>query len=109
MRGYNCELDELTGKCMRFSLLRASTQIRQHIIIHGNLTKKTKINIAGDTVDVEEYVDSNDKDSDVVNNGTKEFSNRHSFMVMKDRMQKNVSEGCCWRVAAASACPSGHA
>uniref|UniRef100_A0A7S3QU15 Channelopsin 1 n=1 Tax=Dunaliella tertiolecta TaxID=3047 RepID=A0A7S3QU15_DUNTE len=67
-------------------------RIRQHIIIHGNLTKKTKINIAGDTVDVEEYVDSNDKDSDVVNNGTKEFSNRHSFMVMKDRMQKNGTQ-----------------
>jgi hypothetical protein len=42
-------------------------------------------------VQVEEYVDSDDKDSDVVNNGTKEFSNRHSFMVMKERMQKNVS------------------
>jgi len=56
------------------------------------LTKKSKINVAGDSIEVEEYVDSDDKDDpDVVNNGTKEFANRHSFIVMKDQMQKNVS------------------
>jgi len=42
-------------------------------------------------MDVEEFVDSGDKDSDVVNHGTKEFANRHSFVVMKNRMKANVS------------------
>nr|AHH02152.1 BsChR1 [synthetic construct] len=32
-------------------------KIHEHIIIHGNITKKTKITVAGDPVEVEEYVD----------------------------------------------------
>nr|AHH02104.1 AgChR [synthetic construct] len=40
-------------------------KIHEHIILHGNLTKKTKINIAGEPLEVEEYVEADDTDEGV--------------------------------------------
>ena len=70
-------------------------KIHEHILIHGNITKKTKIQVAGDPVEVEEYVDPDDvppEEKDAVEDkGTKGLANRQSFIVMRDRMKASVS------------------
>ncbi len=87
-------------------------QIHEHIIIHGNLVKPTKINVAGIEVDTEEMVEQGDEGavdkvcdaillppvpqpqstmlSAAPPQGTKELANRQSFIIMRDRMQKDV-------------------
>lgn len=64
-------------------------QIHEHIIIHGNITKPTKINVAGMELETETMVEADDDEG--VNQGTRHLANRESFLLMKERMQKQVS------------------
>eukprot|EP00798_Chlamydomonas_sp_ICE-L_P020346 gene20346-27109_t len=68
-------------------------KIHHHILVNGNITKKTKMSVGGEEVEVETYIDgdeANDPESqeDVTDNGTKDLANRHSFVMMKERLQK---------------------
>ncbi|KAL6758558.1 channelopsin 1 [Haematococcus lacustris] len=71
-------------------------KIHEHIIVHGNITKKTKITLAGEPVEVEEYVDSNEVDpaemDQVQDKGTQALAHRQSFLVMRNRMQQKGVE-----------------
>ena len=59
-------------------------------MVHGNITKKSKINVAGDMVEVEEYVQEGEEGEGVIDRGTQELANRHSFVVMRDQMKAKV-------------------
>ncbi|GFH12230.1 channelopsin 1 [Haematococcus lacustris] len=69
-------------------------KIHEHIIVHGNITKKTKITLAGEPVEVEEYIDSNEVDpaemDQVQDKGTQALAHRQSFLVMRNRMQQKA-------------------
>nr|AHH02144.1 CsChR [synthetic construct] len=36
-------------------------KIHEHILVHGNITKKTKVNVAGDMVELDTYVDQDEE------------------------------------------------
>ncbi len=61
------------------------TQIHEHIIIHGNITKPTKVKVAGVEIDAEEMVEHDDPEG--VDKGTQQLANRESFIMMRNRMR----------------------
>ncbi|KAJ9529751.1 hypothetical protein QJQ45_014527 [Haematococcus lacustris] len=71
-------------------------KIHEHIIVHGNITKKTQFTLAGEPVEVEEYVDTDnikpEEMDQVQDKGTQAIANRQSFMVMRNRMQQQGVE-----------------
>lgn len=67
-------------------------QIREHILIHGNLTKTVTVKVAGDEMEVEEFVDAEEEGA--VNKGTQNLANRESFLVMRDRLKAQVRLHC---------------
>lgn len=71
---------------MPSTFLRRPPQIHEHIIIHGNITKPTKVKVAGIELETEQMVDADDEEG--VNQGTKHLANRESFLVMRDRMKQ---------------------
>lgn len=60
-------------------------KIHEHIIIHGDIRKKTKLKIAGDEVEIEEFVDQDDADG--VKQDSSMLANRNSFVIMRDRLK----------------------
>ena len=38
-----------------------SLQIHEHILIHGDIRKKTTLQVAGETVEIEQYVEDEDE------------------------------------------------
>eukprot|EP00798_Chlamydomonas_sp_ICE-L_P024783 gene24783-10424_t len=72
-------------------------KIHHHILEHGHITLKTKMVVGGEEVEVETYVDQEEaadpeNEDAIVDKGTAELANRHSFVVMKERMVKNGVE-----------------
>ena len=64
------------------------SQIHEHILIHGDIRKKTVLQVAGETVEVEAYMDEDEADDEgVVKYDTAGLANRSSFLVMRDRMK----------------------
>jgi hypothetical protein len=64
-----------------------SLQIFEHILIHGDIRKTTKMQVAGEELQVETFVE--EEDEDTVKHSTKELANRASFVAMaKDLKQK---------------------
>lgn len=60
-------------------------KIHEHIIIHGDIRKKTTLEIAGDEVEVEEFVDEEDEEG--IKQPTAALANRQSFVIMRDRLK----------------------
>jgi len=61
-------------------------KIHEHIIIHGNLVKPTKLSVAGMEIETEEMVEENEEGA--IDKGTGHLANRESFIIMRDRMKK---------------------
>lgn len=59
--------------------------IHEHILLYGDIRKTTVVEIAGEKVEIEEYVE--EEDEETVKHSTKELANRGSFIIMRDRMQ----------------------
>lgn len=74
-------------------LIPPPLQIHEHILIHGDIRKKTKMNIAGEDVEIEEFLDADaaeeaHSDGEIVKNDTaKLYSKRASFLVMKENLK----------------------
>ncbi len=54
-------------------------------MIHGDIRKKVTVQVAGDAVEVEEYVD--EEDNDTYKGEPEALANRQSFIIMRDRMK----------------------
>ena len=83
-------------------------KIHEHIIIHGDIRKKTKLKIGGEDVEIEEYVDEDDADG--VKQDSSALANRNSFVIMRDRLKAQVSHPlfvCLLRQLNLSACNTG--
>lgn len=66
-------------------------QIHEHILIHGDIRKKTTMRIAGEDVEVEAYLDEDEADQEgAVKHSTTNLANRQSFVIMRDRMKARV-------------------
>ena len=67
-------------------MMTPTLQIHEHILIHGDIRKKATLQIAGETVEVEEYLDNDDEEG-AVKHETGGLAARHSFIVMRDRLK----------------------
>jgi hypothetical protein len=65
-------------------------QIHEYILIHGDIRKKTTINVAGEDMEIEEFVEEEDPSAGAVSQGTAQYANRGSFLVMRDQMKAKV-------------------
>ena len=63
-------------------------KIFEHILIHGDIRKKTKMQVGGEEIEVEELVD--EEGDDTVKHDTKELANRASFIVMGENLKAKV-------------------
>ncbi|GAX82612.1 hypothetical protein CEUSTIGMA_g10038.t1 [Chlamydomonas eustigma] len=64
-------------------------KIFEHILIHGDIRKTTTMQVAGEELQVETFVE--EEDEDTVKHSTKELANRASFVAMaRDLKQKGV-------------------
>jgi hypothetical protein len=61
-------------------------QIYRHILIHGDIRKTTIMQVGGEDVEVEEFVDEDDEDG--VKHSTSKLANRDSFVNMAENMKK---------------------
>lgn len=73
-----CQEPSVTSQC-RLPL----AQIHEHILLHGDIRKKTKIKVAGEEMEVETLMA--EEDEDTVKKPTAEYANRESFLIMRDR------------------------
>jgi len=60
-------------------------KIYEHILIHGDIRKTTLMQVAGEEVEVEEFVDADDVDG--VKHSTAALANRESFVHMAENMK----------------------
>jgi hypothetical protein len=67
-------------------------QIHEHILIHGDIRKTTKMNIAGEEMEIETFVDEEEEGG--VHHGTAELAHRASFQKMGDRLRAQYAPGC---------------
>ena len=67
------------------------SQIFEHILIHGDIRKTTKLQVAGEEIEVEEFVD--EEGEDTVKHSTKELANRESFVKMGNNLKQKVGVG----------------
>nr|AER58218.2 channelopsin 2 [Chlamydomonas raudensis] len=65
-------------------------KIYQHILIHGDIRKKTTMQVGGEDVEVEEFVDEDDEEG--VRQANTQLANRESFVHMAEQMKKNGIE-----------------
>lgn len=66
-------------------------KVKEHIIIHGDLRKKTKVSWLGQEMEVEGWVDedeAHDPKAEVVRHSTQAYKRRASFNRIRDRVQK---------------------
>jgi hypothetical protein len=62
--------------------------IHKHIIIHGDLRKKVKVNVAGQEVEVEQYQE--ELDEETVKHSTDALGQRQSFINIRNQLQARV-------------------
>ncbi|PNH09255.1 hypothetical protein TSOC_004141 [Tetrabaena socialis] len=65
-------------------------KIHEHILLHGDIRKKTKIKVAGQEMEVETLMA--EEDEDTVKQPTAQYANRESFIVMRDRLKEKGFE-----------------
>ena len=63
-------------------------QIFEHILIHGDIRKTTKLAVAGEEVEVEEFVE--EEDEDTVKHSTTALAKRESFVNMGKNLKQKV-------------------
>jgi hypothetical protein len=66
-------------------------QIHEYILVHGDIRVKTKVNVAGEEMELETFVD-NEHEEGAVKHSTADFAKRGSFLVMRDNMKARVSQ-----------------
>ena len=66
-------------------------QIFEHILIHGDIRKTTKLAVAGEEIEVEEFVE--EEDEDTVKHSTTKLANRESFVNMGKNLRQKVMSG----------------
>lgn len=69
-----------------------SPQIHEHILLHGDYRKKVSIDVAGEKMEVEEMVDSEEEGEGIVQHDTLKYAKRGSFLLMKDQLQRRGYE-----------------
>jgi len=62
-------------------------KIHEHILLHGDIRRKAKVNVAGEDMEIEEMVDEEDEDT-VRNDTAQLYSKRASFIMMKNNMER---------------------
>lgn len=90
MSGYTSTITTTIADCLAKQLWgllghHLRVKIFEHILIHGDIRKKTKMQIGGEEIDVEELVD--EEGEDTIKHSTKELANRASFIVMGDALK----------------------
>ncbi len=84
--------DQKWGERQPFSGGALHLQVHEHILIHGDVRKEATINVAGETIHIEELVAEEDESSGAVRRSSQVYLSRPSFKVMRDNLKAKV----CW-------------
>ena len=87
MGGFVCCFDCLCP-CSDLCSFVHALQIFEHILIHGDIRKTTKLQVAGEEVEIEEFVE--EEGEDTVKHSTAELANRESFVNMGKHLRQKV-------------------